>query len=297
MGFAPKEHRPLLARLLGEALEATGGKLRTGFVGTAYLNRTLTHAGLNDKAYALLLNEEYPGWLYEVNMGATTVWERWNSVLPNGMISDTGMNSLNHYAYGAVMEWVYRDVAGINPVEDAPGFRKILLNPHPHYSLPRVSARYNSALGWIESSWQIGRDRFTWDVEVPFGAQATALFPNGPMDELKAAHPELAFDVCPVCGKVKATLPAGQYHFDYAPTEPLALVISLDTPVNVLAKIPEAVEAIVEVFPGLKGYISHGASLSLGRATLREGLRSNSMVDFTPEKIAALEKKLAALNG
>ena len=284
MGFAPKEHRPLLARLLGEELEATGGKLRTGFVGTAYLNRTLTHAGLNDKAYALLLNEEYPGWLYEVNMGATTVWERWNSVLPDGMISDTGMNSLNHYAYGAVMEWVYRDVAGINPVEDAPGFRKILLNPHPHYSLPRVSARYNSALGWIESSWQIGRDRFTWDVAVPFGAQATALFPNGPMDELKAAHPELAFDVCPVCGKVKATLPAGQYHFDYAPTEPLALVISLDTPVNVLAKIPEAVEAIVEVFPGLKGYISHGASLSLGRATLREGLRSNSMVDFTPEK-------------
>ncbi len=296
MGFAPKEHRPLLAKLLNQELEAADGKLRTGFVGTAYLNRTLTHVGLNDQAYSLLLNEEYPGWLYEVNMGATTVWERWNSVLPNGMISDTGMNSLNHYAYGAVMEWVYRDVAGINPVEDAPGFRKILLNPNPHYSLPKVCARYNSAMGWIGSAWEIGKGKFTWDIEVPFGAEAVALFPNGNMDELKAAHPELCFDVCPVCGKVKTTLSAGKYHFEYKPSEPLELVISLDTPVSELVKNPAVVEAIVEVFPGLRGFISHGARMSLGRSTLRDGLTHNPMMEVSEQKIAELEEKLAAFN-
>ena len=101
--------------MLDAEIAATDGKLRTGFVGTAYLNRTLSDNGYNKRAYKLMMNEEYPGWLYEVNMGATTVWERWNSVLPNGMISDTGMNSLNHYAYGAVMEWVYRNVSGHQP--------------------------------------------------------------------------------------------------------------------------------------------------------------------------------------
>ena len=206
------------------------------------------------------------------------------------------MNSLNHYAYGAVMEWVYRDVAGINPVEDAPGFRKILLNPNPHYSLPKVCARYNSAMGWIGSAWEIGKGKFTWDIEVPFGAEAVALFPNGNMDELKAAHPELCFDVCPVCGKVKTTLSAGKYHFEYKPSEPLELVISLDTPVSELVKNPAVVEAIVEVFPGLRGFISHGARMSLGRSTLRDGLTHNPMMEVSEQKIAELEEKLAAFN-
>ncbi|MBQ3386564.1 MAG: hypothetical protein IJG53_04490, partial [Eggerthellaceae bacterium] len=294
MGFAPKEHRALLTKLLSDELDATNGQLRTGFVGTAYLNRTLTQVGLNDKAYALMLNEEYPGWLYEVNMGATTVWERWNSVLPNGMISDTGMNSLNHYAYGAVMEWVYRDVAGINPME--PGFRKILLNPNPHYSLPKVAVKYDSAMGWIGSAWEISKGKFTWDVEIPFGAEATLLFPNANMDELKAAHPELTFDTCPYCGKVKAVAPAGKYHFEYKPTEPMELIISLDTPVSILLKIPEAVKAVLEVFPELERFFGRRGGPRGGDATMRDHLTANPMFQFPQEKVEELARKLEALN-
>ena len=296
MGFAPKEHRALLTKFLNDEIDATDGKLRTGFVGTAYLNRTLTQVGLNDKAYALLLNEEYPGWLYEVNMGATTVWERWNSVLPNGMISDTGMNSLNHYAYGAVMEWVYRDVAGINPMEDAPGFRKILLNPNPHYSLPKVAVRYDSAMGWIGSAWEIGKGRFTWDIEVPFGSDAVVLFPNGNMDELRAGHPELTFDTCPYCGKVKTAVPAGKYHFEYKPSEPLELILSLDTPVSVLMKQPAALEVVFDVFPGLRPFLGRRGGPGGGDAPLRAHLTTNPVFDFPQEKIDELEQRLQALN-
>ena len=119
LGLMPESDTPILKAALDRLFENARNELRTGFVGTAYLCSVLTQAGFNHLAYTLFLNENYPGWLYEVNMGATTVWERWNSVMPDGHMSSTGMNSLNHYAYGAVMEWVCRDAAGLAPVEDA----------------------------------------------------------------------------------------------------------------------------------------------------------------------------------
>lgn len=107
---------------LKELLQNNNNHLSTGFVGTAYLCRALSQVGLTSMAYDLLFNEDYPGWLYEVNLGATTIWERWNSLLEDGSISSTGMNSLNHYAYGVIMEWIYRMVCGLNPLEEAPAF-------------------------------------------------------------------------------------------------------------------------------------------------------------------------------
>ena len=295
MGFAPEQHRAKLAKLLDDELSATGGKLRTGFVGTAYLNRTLSLNGYNKRAYQLLLNEEYPGWLYEVNLGATTVWERWNSLLPDGSISDTGMNSLNHYAYGAVMEWVYRDVAGINPVEDAPGFRKALLRPMPDYTLPKVSAKYNSAVGWYESSWEIRKNLFVWDVKIPFGAEAVVVFPNGNADELAKAHPELEIKVCEK-GNVYAIAPAGDYHFEYCPTSPLHRVISLDLTVGEAMTIPEVVEIIADELPMARRFMQGGPDGN-SNVTLRSILgRGGFMFNF-PEGLAErLEKRLAALN-
>ena len=103
--------------------------LDTGFCGTPFLCRVLSENGHNEIAYTLLLNDDFPSWLYEVKMGATTVWERWNSVLPDGSISGTGMNSLNHYAYGSIVDWMYRNVCGLNPCEEAPGYKKLLSGP------------------------------------------------------------------------------------------------------------------------------------------------------------------------
>lgn len=130
-------------------------------------------------AYTLLLNEDYPSWLYEVNMGATTVWERWNSVLPDGSISDTGMNSLNHYAYGAVAEWLYRDVCGLTPAPHSKGFDRLLFTPHPDKRLGKVHARYASASGVYESDWAWEGDCVKARLLVPFGCSAQIMAPKG----------------------------------------------------------------------------------------------------------------------
>ena len=125
-----------------------------------------------DVAYTLLLNEDFPSWLYEVNMGATTVWERWNSVLPNGLVSDTGMNSMNHYAYGAIVEWMYRCMCGLNPVEEAPGFKRARIQPYTDDRFEWAKASYDSAAGRYESGWKHTEDGIVYDVAVPFDCEA-----------------------------------------------------------------------------------------------------------------------------
>ena len=292
MRFAPEEHRAKLAAMLDAELNATNGELRTGFVGTAYLNRVLSNNGYNQRAYKLLLNENYPGWLYEVNMGATTVWERWNSVLPDGSISDTGMNSLNHYAYGAVMEWVYRDAAGINPAEDAPGFRRAELRPKPNYLLPRVKLAFESACGRYESGWEIQKDRFIWNVKVPFGCEAKAVFPNGDRDAIAKAHPELTVIDD---GEVYAVLTAGTWRFDYKPVTPLHRVVSLDMPIAELTAIPEAVEAVVSVLPAARRFMKKDGFFVGGDSSLREAFAAMPEYELkvTEEDIREMEKRLA----
>lgn len=170
MDFAPQAHRARLIRDLKARLEARNMHLDTGFVGTYYLLRALTKCGLSDCAYTLLLQEDYPSWLYEVNMGATTVWERWNSVLPSGLVSDTGMNSMNHYAYGSVVEWMYRCMCGLNP--DAPGFKRALIEPHSDGRLEGARAVYDSAAGRYVCGWQRTDAGVVYTVQVPFDAGA-----------------------------------------------------------------------------------------------------------------------------
>lgn len=172
MDIAPEETRPRLIADLKARLDKKKIHLDTGFVGTYFLCAALADNGLADYAYTLLFNEDYPSWLYEVNMGATTIWERWNSVLPDGRVSDTGMNSLNHYAYGAIVEWMYRKMAGINPVTEAPGFRKVRIRPLTDMRLTHVAADYESAAGLIRSGWQRTGDSIVYTVEVPFDSQA-----------------------------------------------------------------------------------------------------------------------------
>ncbi len=218
LGLTKEENIPMLARLLETEFEQSQGKLRTGFVGTAYLCRTLSRIGLAGLTYNLFLNEEYPGWLYEVSMGATTVWERWNSILPDGSLSGTEMNSLNHYAYGAVMEWVFRDVAGINPVEESPGFRSALLRPLPDARLNSARAEYESAAGRYISGWSFGGTEFSWQIQVPFGAAARVVFPFAEKADLLLRYPEL--NLQEVKGEVSAMLHAGTYHFSYTISPP-----------------------------------------------------------------------------
>jgi alpha-L-rhamnosidase len=152
---------------------ASDHKLRSGFTGTPLLGNVLTENGFSDLAFELLLNEDYPGWLYEVNLGATTVWERWNALLPDGTISGTEMNSMNHYSYGSIVEWMYRHVAGINEYPDGAGFKRALLEPIYNWNLKEVSAEYDSPSGLYKSAWKILDEKHVQvSVTVPFDCSA-----------------------------------------------------------------------------------------------------------------------------
>ncbi|HAH63761.1 MAG TPA: alfa-L-rhamnosidase RamA [Treponema sp.] len=199
---------------LAEKIRLNDGYLKTGFTGTPFLCRVLSTYGYNNLAYKLLLNDEYPGWLYEVKMGATTIWERWNSVLPDGKISGTDMNSLNHYAYGSIVEWMYRTIAGLNPAESAPGFKKAVIKPMPDYRITKTDMVYDSAAGLYEIHWGLHKDgKFSLSVDVPFDAEAQLTLP-GKKDN----------------GSIK--LAAGHHEYAYMPEIPLIKSYSIDSPVN-----------------------------------------------------------------
>jgi alpha-L-rhamnosidase len=160
--------------------------LATGFVGTGHLNQTLSKVGLNDEAYSLLLQTKDPSWLYSVRQGATTIWERWNSYTLEKGFGDVNMNSFNHYAYGAVAEWMFADMAGIKPVEDYPGFEKFILAPTPdtrefipegQERITSVKAEYESSRGLIKSAWCYENGEFVYRATVPAKTEATVYFP------------------------------------------------------------------------------------------------------------------------
>lgn len=173
----------------GDALEArvkaNHDHLNTGFVGTTMLCPALTASGHNDTAVTLLLNEDFPSWLYSVNLGATTIWERWDSVGPDGTISAEGMNSLNHYSYGSIEAWMYGYVCGIRPAE--PGFRRAILEPHPDQRLEFAKGYLETPMGLYESSWSYDENGMvTYMFTVPFGAEAELRLPDGRIEVLTA---------------------------------------------------------------------------------------------------------------
>lgn len=163
----------LTKKQLEKLFEDSGNKLKTGFVGTPLLCNVLSDNGYDRLAYTLLLNEEYPGWLNEVKLGATTVWERWNSLLSDGTISGIGMNSMNHYAYGSIAEWMFRHSAGIQPDEDVPGFRRVTFQPVVNRELGSMDGRYDSPSGLWRCAWELtGDSNVKLSLSVLFGCSA-----------------------------------------------------------------------------------------------------------------------------
>ncbi|MBQ5719101.1 MAG: family 78 glycoside hydrolase catalytic domain [Alistipes sp.] len=152
--------------------------LQTGFLGTSILMATLTENGMADIAYELLFQRKNPSWLYSVDNGATTIWERWNSYMVDKGMGPRGMNSFNHYAYGCVCEWIWENAAGIAADTAQPGFKHIIMRPLPDKRLGHISAEYNSAAGLIKSAWRYEGDKWIWDFTIPEGAIATVTLPG-----------------------------------------------------------------------------------------------------------------------
>jgi alpha-L-rhamnosidase len=171
------------------------GRVRTGFLGTPLVLPALADAGRWEEAYLMLLRQEMPSWLYQARMGATTVWERWDAIRPDGSIHPGSMTtppemadrpegdephmlSFNHYAYGAVIDWVFRHVGGLAPVRERPGYRHVIVAPRPVEGIDRASAALESPYGRVVVGWQVDDGGgFSAEVELPFGTIATFVPP------------------------------------------------------------------------------------------------------------------------
>lgn len=186
----PEDLRPAVAKALVDDIKAHGMHLTTGFVGASYLLPTLTEIGRLDIAYALFLQKTFPSWLFPVTLGATTIWERWDGWTPERGFQNPGMNSFNHYAYGSVGSWMYHTVAGIDTDPDRPGYKRIILRPHPGGGLTRARATYESPYGPIVSEWRLVDGEFIWDIQIPPNATAIAYVPCDPAaDIFESDHP------------------------------------------------------------------------------------------------------------
>lgn len=192
----PEGEREVITAKLAELLKKNNGHLNTGFVGTPILCMALSENGQNQLAYDLLLNEDYPGWLHEVNLGATTVWERWNSLEEDGSISGTGMNSLNHYAYGSIAEWIYRYMCGLNPsIGEAV---KMTIYPMPDQRLKKAEGSWRSVFGKYVCAWNWKSEQeVVCNIEVPFNANARFILPDGTEEILDCGKYEKILNIRP----------------------------------------------------------------------------------------------------
>lgn len=188
-GLYKEEMLPAIRERFKKVMEDYDNHLSTGFVGTRYLCDALSICGMNDMAYTLLLNDDYPSWLREVKMGATTIWERWNSLEDDGHISGTGMNSLNHYAYGCVVGWMYEYMCGFRYDEDG----NLYINPMPDKRIPEVYAEYMTVFGKIILKYKYTSENIKFNVTVPFQAKTKLILPDG--REMSLETGEYQFDV------------------------------------------------------------------------------------------------------
>ncbi|WP_300268521.1 glycoside hydrolase family 78 protein [Microbacterium sp.] len=263
-----EDQLPKAGARLADLVANSGFRISTGFAGTPLVADALTTTGHLDSAYRLLLEEECPSFLYPVTMGATTIWERWDSVLPDGTVNATGMTSLNHYALGAIAHWLHRVVGGLQRVE--PGYRRIRIAPRPGGGLTWARTAHETPHGRIEVSWVIENEQLTVEAVIPDGVEAEIDLPAHGGTPLFTAGP----------GTHRWTVPAAGS--EGGPAAP-----SLDTPLRDLARLegawPAAAEVLLRHFPGLPLDASSPAAANL---TLR------GVLDLIPGVPESLEQEL-----
>ncbi len=291
MGLCPEEYKDRVRKGLLNKLKKNFYHLETGFVGTPYLCRVLSGSGMNEMAYHLLLEKGYPGWLYAVLMGATTIWERWNSVNPDGKISGTEMNSLNHYSYGSIVEWMFRHMVGIVPEEEAAGFKKFRLSPQPNYQIGHAEGCLSSAAGVIHSAWRIEEEELHFAFTVPFDTEAVIVLPDADEEEIAARIRQEGIKTRKIeqTGRnTTVTVGAGEYTFVYQPTVPYRKIYSLDSTLQELKENPKTLEILEKEFG--KGRLPFGGEL----CTLDETTAS-PFVRMTKEDRERLDAELRAV--
>jgi len=217
----PENLRASAASRLVDNISEYDNHVTTGFLGTPYLCHVLSRFGYTDVAYSLLMNETYPSWLYPVKNGATTIWERLDGIKPDKTFEDPGMNSFNHYAYGAIGDWMYSNIAGIDMDEEGPGFHKIIIAPQPGGSLTNEHAELETQYGTIRSAWNIAPGNiFTMDITVPPNTSARVTLPaaSGLITESGTniyTVPNITNIDKMRANEIQLTVGSGTYHFSY----------------------------------------------------------------------------------
>ena len=247
-------------------------QLKGGFVGAPIMCRVMADNGMEEEAFYFLLQEGYPGWLHCIDLGATTIWERFNSVLDNGLLSGTMMNSLNHYAFGAIVEYLYRNVAGLSPLE--PGFKKVRISPQVNQKLNYVTMSYESVYGTYRIEWEIsGGGRVHVKVEIPFGCSAVI---------------ELPFYKEGII-----TADSGIYEYDYQPITDLRCFYTKNTLFKEMLKNPEALKIIDRISPLLQHFLGSGDEEFLNESLTT--LKGMSFLGFSETEINKLTEELIKL--
>ncbi|MBQ9644659.1 MAG: family 78 glycoside hydrolase catalytic domain [Lachnospiraceae bacterium] len=247
--YALTEHRDRQVDSLIRLLKAHKNHFVTGFVGTPLIQKVLSKEGYDELAYRILMNEDFPSWLYEINLGATTVWERWNSMSEDGSVSSTGMNSFNHYAYGSVGEWMFRTIAGLNAsgsIEE-PGFKKARIRPIPNWRLQCAAAEYTSPAGKYNVSWEVkDMTHVHLQVTVPFDAEAVLELPLAKAGTVLPWSGE-------VLGEARCTrLQAGSYELTYETDATLVRIYTAGDRIEDIFEEPAALAAVQTVLPGIE---------------------------------------------
>ena len=254
--LAQEKYRDRIAQSLKNNIANHKNHLSTGFVGTPYLCHVLSENGMHDLAGTIFLKEDYPSWLYAVKKGATTVWERWNSIMPDGTFDESGMNSLNHYAYGSIGDWMYEKLAGINPVK--PGYKEILIRPMFIKGITSVDASFDSVYGTIRSAWSCTNGKITVDVTIPANTTATLILPEK---------------------EEKISLGSGEWHYEYETQTKLELDrFTMDSTLGELVQEPLAVQMFNQYVPGMLDgpmiQFAYGMTISeLGAVMPPEGMQ------------------------
>jgi alpha-L-rhamnosidase len=228
-GLAQDTLRPRVLKSLEANLARHRNHLVTGFVGTPYLCHALSENGLHELAGEVFLKEDYPGWLHCVNLGATTIWERWDSMKADGSFDESGMNSFNHYAYGSIGSWMAQKLGGLNPLE--PGYKKSRIAPLPIKGITWVNAQLETPYGKLACAWKCQDGSFYVDITVPVNTTAQVQLP-GKDDTF--------------------TLGSGEHHFNY-PTDMVLEMerYSMDSTFGELLKNPLTVQLLEQYMPGI----------------------------------------------
>lgn len=264
--LAQEMHRARIVESLQINLSRHNDHLVTGFVGTPYLCAVLSDNGLHELAGTVFMQHDHPSWLYAVGLGATTIWERWNSMKPDGTFDESGMNSFNHYAYGAIGEWMYTRLAGINIA--SPGYKNILIKPRPIRGITWVNAHTDTPYGRVSVSWKFEHHMFTADISIPVNTCGVIHLPG--WQEGKEVG-------------------SGNYHFEY--TTELELEkprFSMSTTLGELINHPIARAMFEEHMPGMADNPMIGFVLDKPIAAITGNM--------PPEGVAFIEMVINRLN-